>query len=79
MPGNDGQSDAVEQEISRFINDLLTEQCAMPEGNALLWWTIIIVRSSLDMVPNDFISSGRFHLLIYLRNTLTELNTSWTR
>lgn len=60
MPVNDGKSDAIEQEISCFIKDLLTEQRATSEGNPLLWWTIILVRPSLEMGSDNFISTGRF-------------------
>ncbi|OAL00003.1 hypothetical protein IQ06DRAFT_294373 [Phaeosphaeriaceae sp. SRC1lsM3a] len=60
VPGRDGLSDATEQEVSRFINNILTDKDATPETNPLLWWTIILVRSSLDMGPDNFISSGRF-------------------
>lgn len=36
LPGKDGQSDHTEQEVSRFINNILTDKDATPETNPLL-------------------------------------------
>lgn len=54
--GDAGEAGLVEQEIDAFLIRLLTDTSAAPETNPLLWWTVVLVRSSLETGPEDFIS-----------------------
>lgn len=56
-----GQFGLVEQAIYSFVIHVLTDTSATPKSNPLLWWTTVLVRSSLETSgPEDFISRGRF-------------------
>jgi hypothetical protein len=59
-PGDAGQEGMVETSVYKFIANLLTDTSADPTTNPLLWWTIVLVRSSIETGPDDFISRGRF-------------------
>jgi hypothetical protein len=59
-PGDAGEVGLVEQELHSFIHNILTDSTSGPETNPLLWWTIVLVRSSVEDGPDDFISRGRF-------------------
>ncbi|KAL1592197.1 hypothetical protein SLS59_009853 [Nothophoma quercina] len=59
-PGDDGDGSPVDHAMHAYIMTLLTDRDATPSTNPLLWWVIVLVRSSIEDGPEDFISRGHF-------------------
>ena len=59
-PGDDGDGSSVDHAMHAYIMTLLTDRDATPSTNPLLWWAIVLIRSSIEDGPEDFISRGHF-------------------
>jgi len=60
----DRMSGPVEQAVLRLALEFVTDCHATCTSNPLLWWVGILVKSSLQIGADDYISRGRFNINI---------------